>query len=131
MAGVPANAPLSRSLLPHVGRTPLIELRPELLLPRGVRLLAKLESVNPGGSLKDRPVSRILRRAVTEGKLAGGRRLLDSSSGNAGSRGATTLNATVMSDSAGAVATSLACCARRARAVLPHAPRQTSSTWTC
>ncbi len=71
-------------LLRGVGRTPLVELSPEPALPRGVRLLAKLESVNPGGSLKDRPASRILARAIVEGRLAGGRRLLDSSSGNAG-----------------------------------------------
>ena len=75
---------VSRSLLPHVGSTPLVELWPDPALPTGVRLFAKLESVNPGGSIKDRPVSRILRRALVEGHLAGGRRLLDSSSGNAG-----------------------------------------------
>lgn len=71
-------------LLRAVGRTPLVELFPPRPLPRGVRLLAKLESVNPGGSLKDRPVSRILSRAIHEGRFEGGRRLLDSSSGNAG-----------------------------------------------
>ncbi len=71
-------------LLRGVGRTPLVELLPAPPLPRGVRLLAKLESVNPGGSLKDRPASRILARAIAERRLDGGRRLLDSSSGNAG-----------------------------------------------
>lgn len=78
---------LGRSLLSHVGQTPLVELTPtdgSSAIPPGVRLLAKLESVNPGGSLKDRPVSRILRRAMEEGHLQGGRRVLDSSSGNAG-----------------------------------------------
>jgi cysteine synthase B len=71
-------------LLGHVGRTPLVELHAEPPLPRGTRLYAKLESVNPGGSIKDRPVSRILVRALDEGRFDGGRRLLDSSSGNAG-----------------------------------------------
>jgi cysteine synthase B len=71
-------------LLAHVGRTPLIQLEPDPPLPAGVRLLAKLESVNPGASIKDRPASRILTRALAEGKLDGGRSLLDSSSGNAG-----------------------------------------------
>ncbi len=75
---------ISRSLLSQVGGTPLVELSPDPALPGGVRLFAKLESVNPGGSIKDRPVSRILRRALVEGRLAGGKRLLDSSSGNAG-----------------------------------------------
>jgi S-sulfo-L-cysteine synthase (O-acetyl-L-serine-dependent) len=71
-------------LLPHIGRTPLIELRAETPLPRGVRVLAKLESVNPGASIKDRPASRIITRGLMEGKLGAGRSLLDSSSGNAG-----------------------------------------------
>jgi cysteine synthase B len=47
-------------------------------------VFAKLESTNPGGSIKDRPVSRILAGALERGDLDGGRRLLDSSSGNAG-----------------------------------------------
>lgn len=71
-------------LLRSIGRTPLLELVPERALPRGVRLLAKLESVNPGGSLKDRPAARIVSHAIAEGRFDGGRRLLDSSSGNAG-----------------------------------------------
>jgi cysteine synthase B len=72
------------SLLADIGHTPLIELELSRDLARGTRLFAKLESVNPGGSIKDRPVARMLTRAVAAGKLAGGRRLLDSSSGNAG-----------------------------------------------
>ena len=66
----------------QVGNTPLVEIKAEL--PRDVRLFAKLESVNPGGSIKDRPVARMITRALAEGRLSGGRRLLDSSSGNAG-----------------------------------------------
>lgn len=71
-------------LLSHVGRTPLLELKTEYALLPGVRLFAKLESTNPGGSIKDRPVGRILTCALAEEKLGGRRRLLDSSSGNAG-----------------------------------------------
>ena len=70
-------------LLAGIGRTPLVEL--EGFAPRaGVRIFAKLESVNPGGSIKDRPVARMLRRAIAENRFEDGRRLLDSSSGNAG-----------------------------------------------
>jgi cysteine synthase B len=68
----------------RVGGTPLVELHAEPALPPGVRVFAKLESVNPGGSIKDRPVGRILAGALARGDLDGGRRLLDSSSGNAG-----------------------------------------------
>jgi len=67
-----------------VGDTPLVELDRLPGLPAGVRLFAKLEGLNPGGSLKDRPVLRMLLRAREEGRFAAGRRLLDSSSGNAG-----------------------------------------------
>jgi cysteine synthase B len=50
----------------------------------GVRVLAKAEFANPGGSLKDRPVKRMLLEAALAGEFDGGRALLDSSSGNAG-----------------------------------------------
>ncbi len=66
-----------------MGHTPLIELGFDEL-PPGTRLLAKLESANPGGSVKDRPVLHMLTRALERGQLRAGRRLLDSSSGNAG-----------------------------------------------
>ena len=72
------------SLLSAVGDTPLVEID---LAPWGlerVRLFAKLESTNPGGSIKDRPVARMLTAALSRGDLGEGRRLLDSSSGNAG-----------------------------------------------
>ena len=72
------------SLLARIGHTPLVELELPRELAGNARLFAKLESLNPGGSLKDRPVARMLARALAAGKLAGGRRLLDSSSGNAG-----------------------------------------------
>jgi cysteine synthase B len=70
-------------LLDKIGRTPLIELDPFPEAPE-TRVFAKLESCNPGGSIKDRPVARMLTRAIDEGQLEGGRRVLDSSSGNAG-----------------------------------------------
>ncbi|MBI2308317.1 MAG: cysteine synthase family protein [Rhodocyclales bacterium] len=72
------------ALLAAVGHTPLVEIPLAAEAAAGVRLFAKLESVNPGGSIKDRPVARMLTRAVAAGRFAGGRRLLDSSSGNAG-----------------------------------------------
>lgn len=78
-------------LLAAIGDTPLLELDAgaddtgaDAAAAAGVRLFAKLEAGNPGGSIKDRPVARMLTRGLAEGKLEGGRRLLDSSSGNAG-----------------------------------------------
>lgn len=71
-------------LFSGIGDTPLVELEFLEEIPQGVRLFAKLESANPGGSIKDRPVARMLSAALRDGHLKGGRRLLDSSSGNAG-----------------------------------------------
>jgi cysteine synthase B len=87
VAGNPAEAGRRRSwegLLRGIGDTPLVELDFLADVPAGTRIFAKLESANPGGSLKDRPVARMLSRAFEQGRFDGGRRLLDSSSGNAG-----------------------------------------------
>ncbi len=50
----------------------------------GVTLLAKAEWMNPGGSVKDRAASAIVRKARAEGKLEPGKILLDATSGNTG-----------------------------------------------
>ena len=71
-------------LLALIGRTPLVELtlfRAEL---PDCRFFAKVESVNPGGSIKDRSVRRMLLEALASGALGPGKTILDSSSGNAG-----------------------------------------------
>ncbi len=73
------------SLEARVGNTPLVRLtRITSDLPLGVQVFAKAEWFNPSGSVKDRPAANILRDAVDNGKLLGGRRLLDSTSGNMG-----------------------------------------------
>ena len=67
-----------------IGHTPLVPIglfRDEL--PE-VEVLAKLECLNPGGSLKDRPVVRMVLAALGDGRLSPGKTILDSSSGNAG-----------------------------------------------
>jgi len=71
-------------LIARVGNTPLVELRFTPRARQDTRVFGKLESVNPGGSIKDRPVARMLTEAIAAGRFVGGRRLLDSSSGNAG-----------------------------------------------
>jgi len=68
-----------------VGNTPLIPLRRVTAhLPPSVTVLVKAEWFNPGGSVKDRPALNILRTALANGRLAPGKRLLDSTSGNMG-----------------------------------------------
>ncbi len=67
-----------------VGNTPLVEIiRLNPHRARGVRIAAKLESRNPGGSVKDRPARGILLDAEARGILPG-RALLDATSGNTG-----------------------------------------------
>ncbi len=71
-------------LLTVVGNTPLVPVTLfEAELPE-VEILSKCEFLNPGGSVKDRPVLRMLTQAVADGHLPPERVILDSSSGNAG-----------------------------------------------
>ena len=49
-----------------------------------ISLFAKAEWLNPGGSLKDRPVKRMLTHAIESGELTKDKIIIDSSSGNAG-----------------------------------------------
>jgi cysteine synthase B len=66
-----------------IGNTPLLDLS-ELTGKPGVRLLAKAEFQNPGGSVKDRPALAMVEDAERRGLFADGRRLLDATSGNTG-----------------------------------------------
>lgn len=66
-----------------IGGTPLIRL--DRLFPEsGIEILAKLESVNPGGSTKDRPALSMVRDAMASGRLRAGGTVVESSSGNLG-----------------------------------------------
>jgi len=71
-------------VLELIGNTPLVRLdvfREEL---PDVEVWAKVEYFNPGGSIKDRPVARMLAEAILSGALGRDQTILDSSSGNAG-----------------------------------------------
>lgn len=67
-----------------IGRTPLLRLTRFEGLSEQVRVYAKAEWLNPGGSVKDRPAARMVLGALASGKLAPGGTLLDSTSGNTG-----------------------------------------------
>ena len=67
-----------------IGHTPLVETRLFSDAYPKSKVLAKLEMFNPGGSVKDRPVARMLADAQARGELGAGHTILDSSSGNAG-----------------------------------------------
>ncbi|TMA12436.1 MAG: cysteine synthase [Deltaproteobacteria bacterium] len=73
------------SVLELIGETPLVEIsRIATGLSRGVKIFAKLEGSNPGGSVKDRPALKMIREGIESGKLVEGKTIIDSTSGNTG-----------------------------------------------
>lgn len=76
---------IGEDLLQRIGNTPLLRLRRVTRgLPEGVEVCVKAEWFNPGGSVKDRPVLRMIEDAERAGLLTPDKVLLDSTSGNAG-----------------------------------------------
>jgi cysteine synthase B len=75
-----------RSVLELIGNTPLLEITrlTEGLLRPGVRIFAKLEGFNPGGSVKDRAARKMVEIGLVQGDLRPGKVILDSTSGNTG-----------------------------------------------
>ncbi len=67
-----------------VGGTRLFRVHVPEIPANGAEVWAKAEWANPGGSIKDRPVMRMLLEGVLSGNLTPGRTVIDSSSGNAG-----------------------------------------------
>jgi cysteine synthase A len=75
---------LYNSILDLIGNTPIVKLN-RLPDPHGADLYMKLESFNPGGSVKDRAAFEMIRRAEQEGKIAPGRStIIEPTSGNTG-----------------------------------------------
>ncbi|MYL55533.1 pyridoxal-phosphate dependent enzyme [Pontibacillus yanchengensis] len=66
-----------------IGKTPLIELT-KVDVPEGVRLFAKLEYFNPGGSVKDRLGQKLLSHALETGELQPGGTIIEPTAGNTG-----------------------------------------------
>ena len=79
MATIPVN------IADHVGSTPMVQLT--RMLPSGTRgqLFAKLEMLNPGGSVKDRIGVAMIEAAEAEGRIEPGRTtIVEATSGNTG-----------------------------------------------
>ena len=79
---VSASRPAARSALDLIGNTPLIELT--RLNAGPCRLFAKLESQNPGGSIKDRIGLSMIEAAEKNGKLRPGGTIVEATAGNTG-----------------------------------------------
>jgi cysteine synthase B len=71
------------SIIDSIGNTPLVELSNLNGNPR-IRLMAKLEGSNPGGSVKDRTAYYMLHKAIESGELTPGKTILEPTSGNTG-----------------------------------------------
>ena len=71
-----------QSVTELVGHTPLVRIHSHGV--PGVGIYAKLESFNPGGSVKDRPAARMIQEGLKNGKLTKDKAILDATSGNTG-----------------------------------------------
>jgi len=82
-ATAPTRPRLAGSVLELIGATPLVRLN---RIPRagGATVLAKMESLNPGGSVKDRIALAMVEDAERRGVLAAGATLVEPTSGNTG-----------------------------------------------
>ncbi len=80
---LPPASRLAADVLKLIGNTPLVPLR-RLPSPEGARVLAKLESCNPGGSVKDRIALAMLDDAESRGVLKPGATIVEPTSGNTG-----------------------------------------------
>jgi cysteine synthase len=74
---------VAESIIDLVGETPMLKLR-RVVPPGAAEVYAKLEYLNPGGSVKDRAAIGIIRRAEREGLLRPGSTIVEATAGNTG-----------------------------------------------
>ena len=72
-----------KNIIDYIGNTPLVEIKKLNPNPE-VRLFAKLEGNNPGGSVKDRAALFMIRNAMERGQIKKGTKLIEATSGNTG-----------------------------------------------
>jgi cysteinyl-tRNA synthetase len=74
---------MQTTLIDQIGNTPLVEIK-RLNPHAGVRILAKLEYMNPGGSIKDRAALYMIQDGEQSGALTSGKTVIEATSGNTG-----------------------------------------------
>ena len=74
---------MTHSILDLIGNTPLVKARRLITNPK-VELYFKLESQNPGGSVKDRPAYNMIKSALERGDITKKSKLIEATSGNTG-----------------------------------------------
>jgi len=72
-----------QNILQTIGNTPLVKINNIIDKP-GVSIYAKIEGVNPGGSIKDRIALKMIEQAEKEGKLTKEKTIIEATSGNTG-----------------------------------------------
>lgn len=77
---------IHNSVIDLIGNTPLVRLNrvTQGIVPEGVTVVAKVEYVNPGGSVKDRIAERMIDAAEADGSLQPGGTIVEPTSGNTG-----------------------------------------------
>jgi S-sulfo-L-cysteine synthase (O-acetyl-L-serine-dependent) len=71
------------NIIDLIGNTPLVELT-KVHTNKNVRIYAKMEGHNPGGSVKDRPAANMILSAYHKGLIGPGKKLIEATSGNTG-----------------------------------------------
>jgi cystathionine beta-synthase len=79
---MPQRAPVFGNVLEMIGNTPMLELRRMDAGP--CRLFVKMESMNPGNSIKDRIAVRMIEAAEKDGRLRPGGHIVEATAGNTG-----------------------------------------------
>lgn len=74
---------LARNILQTIGQTPLVRIN-RLMNKPGIDVYAKIEGVNPGGSIKDRIALKMVEQAEAEGTLTRDKTIIEATSGNTG-----------------------------------------------
>ncbi|CAM2009322.1 PLP-dependent cysteine synthase family protein [Acanthopleuribacter pedis] len=74
---------VTSSLIELIGNTPLVDIS-SIVPAGGAKLFAKLEYLNPGGSIKDRPALAMIEAAERDGRLEPGMTIVEPTAGNTG-----------------------------------------------
>lgn len=77
-------AHIYNSVIDAIGATPMVRINNIFAEYKGINILAKLELLNPGGSMKDRIALGMIEQAEAEGRIKPGDTLVEPSSGNTG-----------------------------------------------